>query len=183
MFDKFENTEKRVSDWVPETKKQVVYNGNYEKTTPIRLILSPDGKSYGATHEKSGHFHQAKNQKNVICEGKSTPSSKDLTPLFAIQCGSSWYTGTDLYYFAPKASFSTEEHEDIAENSHVQRELHPKHKLPIKRSYACRHDKKIRPGWKLLGFFKEGACDALSELPYDADLFSSFVPLSGTDEL
>lgn len=32
---------------------------------------------------------------------------------------------------------------------------------------ACQHDKTIRPEWKLLGFFKEGACgDTLSEIPY-----------------
>ena len=87
------------------------------------------------------------------CVGKSVPTY-GMRPLFAVSCGNEHYVGSDRYHFSPSRTSETE----------------------TIRSYACEGEAPgIRPKWKLLGFFEDGACNFLTNAIYDSSFCSTSV--------
>lgn len=84
---------------------------------------------------------------NLRCTGSTVPQ-RGKVAIFAIRCGASTYIGEDYYHFAP-ASASP----------------------PYHRAYICAgHSQSTHPSWKLLGFFKKGACANIQNAHYDPNI-------------
>jgi hypothetical protein len=131
------------NDWVGEVYEDLVDSTDFTGSgTVIRLKLS-DASTFGAEIDGVNNCIQG----SLICEGRSLPEFNTV-PLFYVTCGSSTYVGTNKYYFAPARNNVNE---------------------PI-RSYLCEVGgiiQEIRPTWKLLGFFNDGACAGLQDSMYD----------------
>jgi len=121
------------------------------------MLTSSDftGRTLEVYHEDSSHFGVAAASDrgqtsttcyrgNVNCAGSTVPSN-DLVPFFTIKCGSQIYFGPDRYHFNQGP------------------DLNGKF-----RSYVCLGQAKgVVPEWKLIGYFKDGACGVLSNAVYD----------------
>jgi len=120
------------------------------------MLTSSDftGRTLEVYYEDSSHFGVAAasdrgqtsttcDKGNVNCAGSTVPSN-DLVPFFTIKCGSQIYFGPNRYHFNQSP------------------DLNGKF-----RSYVCAGEAKgVVPEWKLIGYFKDGECDELSNAVY-----------------
>lgn len=127
------------NEWVSE-----VYEDLFAETemsgTDIHLYAN-DALEFGAYIDGD----DACNQGISRCTGSSVPQVGKV-PLFYMTCAEKKYVGSDKYFFSPSRDSDSD----------------------IIRSYICDgEDVSVKPTWKLLGYFEEGACDFLSEASYD----------------
>ena len=130
----------QASPWVGEVHEELVRLGEMSGTNIT--LYSKHHKAFGVHLENELPCSKGVRR----CVGKSAPGV-GLRALFAIKCGSKTYVGSDKYHFSHKDS----------KNGYV-------------RSYTCKGESKdMRPEWKLLGFFEEGACSYLKSAAYESD--------------
>lgn len=138
--------------WVDETLNDVMehhdFNGRFLE------IYSNGANSFGvaAAIEPYKNTTHCSKGSSTRCFGRSTPQ-EGMSPFFAITCGNMSYFGPDLYAFAPKRTNNTGD---------------PSTDEPL-RSYVCDGlNSKVRPKWKLLGFFpiENSKCASLQTAQY-----------------
>ena len=137
MSDSLSELLTRVSDWVDESKHDLILLDEFP-SMEIKLY-SDDLHSFGAV----SHDHIC-TKGQIQCIGTSSPT-QGKKALFHITCGNASYVGSDMYFFSPHKSSDQD---------------------PI-RAYVCADQPKIRPSWTLLGYFSEGECEALQSATLD----------------
>ena len=137
MSDSLNNLLTRVSDWVDESKHDLISLDEFP-SMEIKLY-SDDLHSFGAV----SHNHTC-TKGQIQCVGTSSPTQgKKAT--FYISCGNLSYVGSNMYFFSP---------DKLSDQD------------PI-RAYVCIDQPDIRPSWTLLGFFQEGDCDTIQNATLD----------------
>ncbi|EKX45397.1 hypothetical protein GUITHDRAFT_138972 [Guillardia theta CCMP2712] len=146
ISDAFEGMQGKASRWVNQTSQRF-YSAGTRAGRDI-FLCSCDNRTFGAT------LQECDNEKSVkVCAGSSTPGT-GRKPLFAIQCGDISYVGSDPYSLAP-----------WAENS-----------SGYWKPYICASRPGLRPTWRLLGYFAEGACAVLSSARFGSEKCPSELP-------
>eukprot|EP00586_Coscinodiscus_wailesii_P007311 CAMPEP_0172487248 /NCGR_PEP_ID=MMETSP1066-20121228/16236_1 /TAXON_ID=671091 /ORGANISM="Coscinodiscus wailesii, Strain CCMP2513" /LENGTH=699 /DNA_ID=CAMNT_0013253729 /DNA_START=128 /DNA_END=2230 /DNA_ORIENTATION=+ len=162
ITDKLSGLDKRSVEWVSEVKQEIIEHADFSGRVVTLVTKDDDTDTFGAlVAGDDDDDDDCGTSTSVVCTGLTTPGD-ELEPLFYMTCGEDKkYVGSNRYYFSP------EPQDDVM------------------RSYVCDGEEfSVRPTWKLLGFFEEGACDGLKEgRRYDADFCKADVAVDVRDEL
>lgn len=150
ITDRLEDIDAQAKEFVSETHQEMYSQGIVAGRT-IRLVSS-DGTEFGASVQLPS---VEECPGTTYCEGSTTPQVSTF-PLFAVQCGTQSYVGFDQYHFAPNRTQGYDK--------------------DILRPYICdESNTALRAQWWLLGYYEEGACDALVNAEYNVDYCSPVV--------
>lgn len=134
IMDQYTNMATRGPEWSEETLQNVYGMAGGPAGRHVSIWASDQSFTFGATIGVGGPFAC---DGDHICTGSTTPSGTKK-PLYEIKCGNNDVAVTsDPYYYAPDGE--------------------------TKQPYVCTENDAVRPTWKLLGFFDEGACEDISE--------------------